>query len=124
MDTYSSSINQPMTDFELSMKSQVKDIRSLVSRHGAKVPSTFTLLDSPAGTGFGSNSNNGSNNGHYNNGVTEDFSQQKNVQLLFLCMEEPITENTLFATTLPTYGEFYIILDIIKGNFKEMLSTR
>ena len=44
MDTYSSSINQPMTDFELSMKSQVKDIRSLVSRHGAKVPSTFTLL--------------------------------------------------------------------------------
>ena len=78
------------------------------------VPSTFTLLDSPAGTGFGSNSNNGSNNGHYNNGVTEDFSQQKNVQLLFLCMEEPITENTLFATTLPTHGEFYIILDIIK----------
>ena len=44
MDTYSNSINQPMTDFELSMKSQVKDIRSLVSRHGAKVPSTFTLL--------------------------------------------------------------------------------
>ena len=114
MDTYSNSINQPMTDFELSMKSQVKDIRSLVSRHGAKVPSTFTLLDSPAGTGFGSNSNNGSNNGHYNNGVTEDSSQQKNVQLLFLCMEEPITENTLFATTLPTHGEFYIISDIIK----------
>ena len=109
MDTYSNSINQPMTDFELSMKSQVKDIRSLVSRHGAKVPSTFTLLDSSAGTGFGSNSNNGSNNGHYNNGVTEDSSQQKNVQLLFLCMEEPITENTLFATTLPTHGEFYMI---------------
>ena len=124
MDTYSNSINQPMTDFELSMKSQVKDIRSLVSRHGAKVPSTFTLLDSPAGTGFGSNSNNGSNNGHYNNGITEDSSQQKNVQLLFLCMEEPITENTLFATTLPTHGEFYIILNIIKGNFKEILFTR
>ena len=121
MDSFNSSSNQPMTDFELKMKMQVKEIRSLVSRHGAKVPSTFTLWSPPTGTIFDSRSTHEraeghvrsilkgdhSNNGHHGqNGVIED-SSQSNLQLLFLCMEEPISEITLFATTIPNHGEYH-----------------
>ena len=122
MDSFSSSSTQPMTDFELKMKVQVKEIRSLVSRYGAKVPSTFTLWSPPcAGSSFGSSSvrdqgqgrsisiRDHSNNGHHgHDGVIED-SSQLNLQLLFLCMEES-PEITLFATTIPNHGEYVLLI--------------
>ena len=106
MNSFSSSSNHTMTDFELKMKVQVKEIRSLVSRHGAKVPSTFTLWNPPSGYGSNSNqvSNNGTHIGGTTNGVVEDLNE-KNLQLFFLCMEEPISESTLFAATIPTHGK-------------------
>lgn len=74
MDTYSIK-DQNQDTLWLQMKAKVKETRSAVFRHGARVPSSFCLWSPPQNV----------HNGHQNGG---NFDQQ----ILFLCMEEPITE--------------------------------
>ena len=72
----------------LTMKAKVKETRRLISQYGAKVPSSFTIWPSAQG------SRNGFNNGSH--------CAQQPLQLLFLCVEEPCSERTLFSVTIPT----------------------
>lgn len=80
----------------LQMKAKVKETRSQVFRHGGRVPTSFTLWPYAGNVngGGGSHHHNGSNNGTASNPV----------QILFLCMEEPITENTLFSVNIHSEG--------------------
>ena len=69
----------------LSMNAKVKDIRRTVSQFGAKVPGQFSLWN-PSGP---------------QNGFTPNGVSQNHLQLIFLSIEEPCSECTLFSTSIP-----------------------
>ena len=69
----------------LAMNAKVKDTRRLMSQFGAKVPFQFSLWNPSA------------QNGH-SNGFQ---SQHEHLQLIFLSVEEPCSECTLFSTVIP-----------------------
>ena len=71
----------------LTMKAKVKETRRMISQYGAKVPSSFTLWSAQ--------------NSSLTNGFNGHNTQQP-LQLLFLCVEEPCSERTLFSVTIPT----------------------
>lgn len=93
MDTFSNADKDET--LWLQMKAKVKETRSQVFRHGGRVPTSFTLW--PQNPEASSLSINGG--GHYNGGSNNGASSNP-VQILFLCMEEPITENTLFSVNI------------------------
>ena len=94
--SYSSSTNNTDTLW-LTMKAKVKETRRLISQYGAKVPSSFTLWPGSAAAA-GITTSNGFNGARH--------STQQPLQLLFLCVEEPCSERTLFSVTIPT-DEFH-----------------
>ena len=110
-----------MTDFYqaepktwTSMNAKVKDTRRLMSQFGAKVPFHFNLWNPK------------SQNGHH--GFQNGFQSQEHLQLIFLSIEEPCSECTLFSTVIPN-EEFHgslpwtKLIDSNSGGFQQNLAN-
>ena len=111
-----------MTDFYqaepktwTSMNAKVKDTRRLMSQFGAKVPFHFNLWNPK------------SQNGHHG-GFQNGFQSQEHLQLIFLSIEEPCSECTLFSTVIPN-EEFHgslpwtKLIDSNSGGFQQNLAN-
>ena len=70
----------------LAMNAKVRDTRRMISQFGAKVPFHFSIWNP---------------NSNQQNGITNGVSTQNHSQLIFLSIQEPCSECTLFSTMIP-----------------------